>query len=475
MMEGRQKGGGYRIMEEKRDRAQGPSEEPASAYSDAYYREAPETRRSCYGYNPAQCYARATEGPAPAAEKRHTAAILLALGLVLALAVLVLGLLGSTGIFLSSRASAAETMPSRELYEDFSSAIQPEDDGLGLDLGEDSGEPAELSPEEIYELACRSTMGVNIPGYAYNIFGQKSASTVTGSGIVLTEDGYILTNFHVIQAAYNGGAPIMVIDFDGNEYPAQVIGVETDSDLAVLKIDAEGLTPAQLGDSDDIRVGQPIYAVGNPLGELTYTMTSGIVSALNRRITTDENITVNMFQIDAAVNNGNSGGPVYNTRGQVIGVVTAKFTLDGMEGLGFAIPINDTCQVVSDLVEKGYVSGKAYLGLTLAGVSPSVARYYDMVQGVFVCSVAPDSCAEKAGLTAGDVITAIDGVTVTSAKEFAQRVKSYRAGDSAELTVYRDSGYITVTVVFDEELPAERMSDAEAAYRASGDIVVRRG
>jgi serine protease Do len=181
-----------------------------------------------------------------------------------------------------------------------------------------------------------------------------------------------------------------------------------------------------------------------------------------------------MFQIDAAVNNGNSGGPVFDVYGQVIGVVTAKYSLGGLEGLGFAIPIGDACDIARDLVEKGYVTGKAYLGLTMATVSPSVAKYYDMVQGVYVYDVEEGSCAEEAGLTAGDIITAIDGESVLRSSDLAKAVKLYRAGDSAVLTVYREPEYIEVTVVFDEELPAGAAAPTpEAAGGATGDMAVR--
>ena len=176
------------------------------------------------------------------------------------------------------------------------------------------------------------------------------------------------------------------------------------------------------------------------------------------------------------MNNGNSGGPVFNTCGQVIGVVTAKFSQDGMEGLGFAIPISDACSVARDLVEKGYVTGKAYLGLTMASVSQSVAKYYGMVQGVYVYGVEAGSCAEEAGLMPGDIITAIDGESVLTSSELAKAVKLYRAGDSAELTVYREQEFIRVTVVFDEELPAEPVPEAERGMGASSEeIVVREG
>lgn len=463
-------------MDDKQDKAIPSKETASSAYRDALYSQAPEERRNSYGYNPAQCYARVREdGDGDEAGRKSRGGALVAVTAGLIVCVIVAALLGSGGLFLSHRAAAAGDEPTREIYEDYSAAADEADPEESLDLAVAEGEALpELSAEEIYETACASTVGVTIPGYAQNIFGQPSPSSVTGSGIVLDEDGYILTNYHVIDPAYSQGLPIRVITYEGEEYDASVVGVETDSDLAVLQIEAPGLVPARLGDSDGLRVGQTIYAVGNPLGELTYTMTSGIVSALNRRVTTDENITVNMFQIDAAVNNGNSGGPVFDVYGQVIGVVTAKYSLGGLEGLGFAIPIGDACDIARDLVEKGYVTGKAYLGLTMATVSPSVAKYYDMVQGVYVYDVEEGSCAEEAGLTAGDIITAIDGESVLRSSDLAKAVKLYRAGDSAVLTVYREPEYIEVTVVFDEELPAGAAAPTtEAAGGATGDMTVR--
>lgn len=447
--------------------------EARSAYSDAYYREAPDERRSCYGYSPAQCYARAAaeENAAPPDRKPKKKRPIsgASLALVSAIVLLTVSLLFSGNLFLNYHASAAVDEPdtSRELYEEYSAAaILGEDDALPL-CQHSVADGTELSAEDIYTRACRSTVGVTTPGYAYNIFGQAASRAVTGTGIVLSEDGYILTNFHVIETAYDNGTPIHILMYDGDEYEAEVVGIESDSDLAVLKIEAEGLTAATLGDSDEIRVGQTIYTVGNPLGELTYTMTSGIISALGRRITTDEAVIVNMFQVDAAINNGNSGGPVFNVCGQVIGVVTAKYTQYGMEGLGFAIPINDACRIADDLVEKGYVTGKAYLGMSFANVSPSVARYYDMVQGVYISVVEAGSCSETAGLQPGDIITAIDGVPVATTNELVDAVRAYRAGDSAEFTVWRSKQTLSVTVVFDEELPAERVETEANVGRPS--------
>ena len=431
----------------------------ASPYSDAYYRAAPEEKRAFYGYNPGQCYAHVSGEEQPADPKRRPRFSGATAALICAIALLTVSLLLSGGALLNYHASAASgeaQSSSRELYEEYTAASEgsPEGEGI-LPISRNSADSAvELTAEEIYVTACRSTVGVTIPGYAYNIFGQRGSRAVTGTGIVLSEDGYILTNFHVIEPAYEKGSPITILDYDGREYDAAVIGIETDSDLAVLKIEAEGLTPAALGDSDEMRVGQTIYTVGNPLGELTYTMTSGIISGLSRRITTDEAVIVNMFQVDAAVNSGNSGGPVFNVCGQVIGVVTAKYSQDGMEGLGFAIPINDACVIASDLVEKGYVTGKAYLGMSFANVSASVARYYDMVQGVYIVSVEEGSCSETAGLQPGDIITSIDDTPVSTSAELVRLVREYRAGDSAELTVWRSKQMLTVNVVFDEALPA---------------------
>lgn len=432
------------------------------SYSDASYRQTYSASGS-YGYSPTRSYIRPDESASSGKPHLSVGALLS----VCLLCVFVAGILGIGGTFLAFRHQAAisteEAAAAQELYEALAAeALSYEEEETISFLDQSSADGlAILSPEDIYLNACQSTVGVTIPGHSANIFGQSSSRTVSGSGLILSENGYILTNYHVIEPAYTGGTPIQVITYDGTEYTAEVVGVETDSDLAVLKIDAMGLLPAALGDSNEMRVGQTIYAVGNPLGELTYTMTSGIVSALNRSITTDINVTVNMFQIDAAVNNGNSGGPVYSAYGQVIGIVTAKYSENGMEGLGFAIPINDVYTIANELIANGYVSGKAYLGLTLTTVSASVARYYNMVQGVYVYSVEPDSCSQRAGLKTGDIITAIDGQELLEKNDLLSAVKEYRAGDSADLTVYRNQAYTIITVVFDEELPAEHKTTEE--------------
>ena len=452
-------------MEQERDERIGEknAEELPSAYSDAYFRSAPEDRRSCYGYSPAECYARASgqEEKAPVRRKKHHATGLVAV-LICMVVILAGAVFFSGGMILNTHANAdveAEPAPA-EIYEEYSASVANAESEQPVQQG-DADVHTELPAEEIYVSACRSTVGVTVPGYAYNIFGQTASNAVTGTGIVLSDEGYVLTNYHVIETAYEKGTDIHILTYEGDDYVAEVIGIEPDSDLAVLKAETECLTAAELGDSDAMRVGQNIYTVGNPLGELTYTMTSGIISALGRRITTDEAVIVNMFQVDAAINNGNSGGPVYNTSGQVIGVVTAKYSQYGMEGLGFAIPINDAVRVSNDLIEKGYVTGKAYLGMSFANVSPSVARYYDLVQGVYISGVEAGSCSEAAGLMRGDIITAIDGTIVFTADELVKAVREYRAGDNAVLTIWREGEQMEVEVVFDEELPAEKQAQSQ--------------
>ncbi|HHU22771.1 MAG TPA: PDZ domain-containing protein [Clostridiales bacterium] len=313
-----------------------------------------------------------------------------------------------------------------------------------------------MSPTEIYTLACSQTVGITTEITRTNTFGITSSTSVTGSGFIFSGDGYIITNYHVIEEAHKGGYDIFVMLYTGDTYPATIVGSEPDNDVAVLKIEAEGLNAVAVGDSDKMQVGEWIYAVGNPLGELAYTMTFGMVSALDREISTEERTTINMFQIDAAVNSGNSGGPIYNSMGQVIGIVTAKYSSAGVEGLGFAIPINDAVGIAKELIEKGYVSGKAYMGITVTTVPSSVAQYYNMVEGAFVYALDGDSCAARAGLKVGDIITEVDGREIKSASDLVAAKKNYRAGDTATLKVYRSGEYLELSITFDEELPGTK-------------------
>ena len=308
----------------------------------------------------------------------------------------------------------------------------------------------QMSMSEVYASNVNSVVSINVSATT-NYFGQTSSQASCGSGFFITDDGYVLTNYHVISTAHQYGYSVSVLTYDGTTYQATIVGVDEDNDIALLKIDASGVTPVTFGDSDSMAVGDTVYAVGNPLGELEFTMTSGMISALDRTITTSDGTDsgINMFQIDAAVNAGNSGGPVYNTSGQVIGIVTAKYSSSGVEGLGFAIPVNDAVAIANDLMKNGTVTDRAQLGITLQAIPSSAAQYYNMPDGAYVNSVNSGSCAEKAGLKAGDIITAIDDTTVSSGDALRSALRGYSAGESATLTVSRNGETLTLTVTFD--------------------------
>lgn len=313
----------------------------------------------------------------------------------------------------------------------------------------------ELTPEEIYDIGCSQSVGIQVTASGYNIFGQPVTTTpVAGSGFIISEDGYIVTNFHVIEYALLGrNRTVTVHTYDGTSYEAEVTGYDEDGDIAVLKIEAEGLNAVTVGSMDDCRVGNTVYAIGNPLGELTYTMTDGIICALDRVITTDTSFSINVFQINAAVNSGNSGGPVYNTRGQVIGIVDAKYSATGVEGIGFAIPLDDASRVIRDLVERGYVTGKAYLGIKVRTVTETIAAYYGLPRGAYVDYVEEGSCSEKAGILPGDIITKIGNYEILAKEDVRTARAGYGAGDTVEVQFQRGAETVTVTLTFDEEPP----------------------
>ena len=315
------------------------------------------------------------------------------------------------------------------------------------------GQP--MTPEQLYAANLASCVGITVSTTSVNIFGQTTTSAASGSGFVLTQDGYIVTNYHVIEDAVDDSSVSIEVSFaDGTQYTATLVGGEQDNDVAVLKIDATGLQPVTLGDSDQLVVGETVYTIGNPLGELTWTMTNGIISALNREINTDGN-PQNMIQTNAAINSGNSGGPLFDMDGNVIGVTSAKFsgsTSSGttIEGLGFAIPINDALRVAYDLVEYGYVKG-AYLGVSLRDLDSNTANYYSLPVGPRVEEVVEGSCAEKAGVQVGDIIIRFNGVDVETYNDLSGQLKKLEAGDTVEMVVYRNGEEITLTVTLDEK------------------------
>jgi len=338
---------------------------------------------------------------------------------------------------------------------------------VGLNVADGSSSNT-MTAAEIYKALTPSCVGINIDITATNVFGQTTSGTVSGSGFVITSDGYIATNYHVISEAVDGSYDIKVMLFDGSSYSAKVIGYEEENDIAVLRINATGLTPVTFADSDKMEIGETVYAIGNPLGELTYTMTSGIVSALDRVITTEQYISINMFQIDAAVNSGNSGGPVINANGEVLGIVSAKYASTGVEGLGFAIPANDAVDIIADLIQYGFVTGKPYFGITVVTVYENYAEYYNMVVGAYVKTVDQDSGAAKAGIQVGDIIVKLDNTEITATEDLLEAKYDYKAGDTASVTVWRNGEYITLSVTFDEQGAPKATPQAENSPNFSG-------
>ncbi|MDE6103684.1 MAG: trypsin-like peptidase domain-containing protein [Oscillospiraceae bacterium] len=284
-------------------------------------------------------------------------------------------------------------------------------------------------------------------------------ATATGTGIVMTSEGYIITNAHVIydnntDTNYGKATGVSVLMSDETEYEATIIGYDTDTDIAVLKIDASGLIPAEFGNSDDLQVGELVLAIGNPLGfELFGSVTSGIVSALNREININDK-KMNLIQTDAAINSGNSGGPLINSYGQVIGINSAKMTSTyssaSVEGLGFAIPITQAKTIIDDLINYGYVKGRPQLGITCIDVDESTARLYNMPVGAYVRSVTPNGAAALAGIQEGDIIIGVNGTAVSTADELSEKKNEFNAGDTITLTISRNGKDTDIQVTLQE-------------------------
>ena len=320
----------------------------------------------------------------------------------------------------------------------------------------------ELSPAEVYATNLEACVGITVSTTTTNVFGYTTTAAATGSGFVITEDGYIVTNHHVIEEATKGkNVPITVSFQSGESYEAKLVGGEADNDVAVLKIDAQGLKPVVLGDSDKLVVGQTVYAIGNPLGELTYSLTDGLVSALDRVITTgngNDAVSLNMLQTNCAINSGNSGGPLFNAYGEVVGITTAKMSGTSssaatIEGLGFAVPINDVKDIVKDLIEHGYVTGKPYMGVQISSVTEADAKRYGLKVGAYVDVVEEDSAAEKAGLKVGDIIIAIDDTEINTHSALIATVATYRAGDTVTLKILRDQKEQELKLTLTERQP----------------------
>ncbi len=319
-----------------------------------------------------------------------------------------------------------------------------------------------LTQAELYAQNVNSVVGITT-SITTNYWGYKTTAAASGSGFIITEDGYILTNHHVIENSNS----IKVALYNGETYEAEIIGYDESNDLAVIKIDAKGLTPVVLGSSDELNVGDEVVAIGNPLGELTFSLTSGYVSALDREITLSSNVTMDLIQTDCAINSGNSGGPLFNMYGEVIGITNAKYSGNGSSGeasidnIGFAIPIDNVRSIFKSIIENGYVS-KPFIGVSVTDVSAET-QSYGLPAGAAVKEIVEDSPAQKAGLEINDIITEVNGKEIKSSSDLVDTVKSASVGDVLKLKVYRQGKTIDVDITVSEKIQSAKQDEAEDA------------
>ncbi len=382
---------------------------------------------------------------------------LLAAVLILAL---VVGSCGVTASIVSqnwrSRAAQMEASFNGKIYQ-----LQQQLDGVSqkadqqLSLGSlPAGEL--LTPVQVYALNVDAVVMI-YSTVVYSSYGQPTSGTSTGSGFIISQDGYILTNYHVIE----GATAVSVETGSGTRYDAAVIGSDSTNDIALLKVNGSGLPVAALGSSDKLNVGDQVVAIGNPLGELTSTMTVGYVSGKERRVTTD-GTTIDMIQTDAAINSGNSGGPLFNMRGEVVGITTAKYSGQSssgasIEGIGFAIPMDDVMEIVADLLEYGYVRS-GYMGVTVIDFDSSVASVYNLPAGVYVDGVEAGGPAAAAGIQPEDIIIGLGDQTITCYNDLARALREYEPGDTTTVTVYRAGQKLTLSITL-----AERPQDTSVS------------
>ena len=315
-----------------------------------------------------------------------------------------------------------------------------------------------MTPAEVYAVNVNSTVGITT-SITTNFWGYQTTSAASGSGFIFSDDGYILTNFHVVEDSNS----ITVSMYNGKTYDAQLIGYDEGNDVAVLKIQAENLVPVVLGNSDNTNVGDSVVAIGNPLGELTFSLTSGTISAKDRDITMSNGSTMRLMQTDCAINSGNSGGALFNLYGEVIGITNAKYSSSSaseasIDNIGFAIPINKARSIAQSIIEKGYVS-KPYIGVSVTTVSAET-QSYGLPQGAAVKSIDESGPAASAGLKVNDIITHINGKEITSHSDLVSVVSNCAVGDVLNLTVYRKGNTDEITITVGEKIQTTQQQQA---------------
>ena len=325
-----------------------------------------------------------------------------------------------------------------------------------------------LSPAEVYAANVNSTVGITTM-VTTNYWGYQTTSPASGSGFVYSDDGYILTNFHVIEDS----SSITVTLYDGRELDAKLIGYDENNDIAVLKVEAENLVPVVIGDSSSLNVGDSVVAIGNPLGELTFSLTAGAVSALEREVTFSGGTTMNLIQTDCAINSGNSGGALFNMYGEVIGITNAKYSGSSSSGasidnIGFAIPINQVRGIVDSIIEKGFIV-KPYIGVSVVDVSTETQNY-GLPQGAAVRSIEEGGPAEAGGLQANDIIMQVNDRKITGAADLKSAVTDAKPGDVLHMVLWRKGATIELDIVVGEQIQSglAQKTDASQSQQNSG-------
>ena len=419
-----------------------PQPEPETAYT------APQTDNGAGGATPPVHPVQPQDAQPPKKKKKFNGKRVArsAVALVLAAA------MGFAGGFVGAKFGGSGKVVIQQVAP--SSTANSASDSADSSITAASSSGSSLTTEQVADLVSPSVVVITTEQVVYSQwswYGQNQVESGAGSGVIISSDGYILTCAHVVD-----GASTITVTIGDKDYTATLVGEDTTSDIAVIKIDADGLTPATVGNSDSLKVGQSVMAVGNPLGELGGTVTGGMISALNRSVTIQGSSSVNtmsLIQMDASVSPGNSGGGLFNMNGELVGIVNAKSSSSDAEGLGFAIPINDAIKVAQELLENGYVTGRPYLGITYLAVTDAqtASQLGVNAYGVYVVEVVKGGPAEKAGLQAGDRIVSVDGTEIASKDDLGTLMQKHAAGDTLSITIARDGQMQTVNVTLGEK------------------------
>lgn len=417
-----------------------------SPYANSPYVMNPQPSREEYHYQPQ------TQPPQkPPREHRSRRPVWKSIVAVVLVAVLVAGgcliTAASVNRYWEGRTEATFNTLNKKIDD-----LQKQIDGTASSGGQTVQLPTDgnaMTPSQLYQANVDSVVAISSTIQTTGFYGTSTGSA-SGSGFIFSSDGYVVTNYHVVE----GATTVNVILHDGTEYPAEVVGHDSTNDLAVLKIDADGLIAAAIGKSADLIIGDMVVAIGNPLGELTATQTVGYVSGINREVATDSSI-ISMIQTDAAINPGNSGGPLFNMYGQVIGITTAKYsgtTNSGasIEGIGFAIPIDDVIPIISDLIEYGYVTG-AYMGVTVMDTDADSAAMFGLPTGAYIMEIVEGSSADRAGLQVKDIVIDLGGTTISNGTDLTRALRNFKAGDTTTVTVIRSGKELTLDITLDEK------------------------